>query len=409
MAKIQRWGLNPLRRWKEGVKTWFLRYNSGVKILVTGSHFTPAQAVIEQLQKHKDVEIVYVGRKYTREGDKTPSTESQVLPKLGIKFINLTTGRLQRAFTIYTIPSLLKIPLGLIQACYILLKEKPDVILSFGGYVAVPVVIWGWLFSIPVIIHEQTLVSGLANTISSYFADKIAVSFSENLQSFPEGKVVLTGNPLRKEILNPTLKDLDTEYKKIIEIARKDKLPVILVTAGNQGSHLINQTLSQILDKLIQEFSVIHQTGDSKFQDYENLLEQQKKLKHPERYLVKKWINSEDMGNLISQADLVVARAGMNTLVELAFHGISTLVIPIPYLHKNEQTVNARFFEKLGLSKTLLQKDLNSETLFNSIKEMIVHLDESKKRAKEARLVVIPDAAQRVALETILLVKQQIT
>ena len=147
-----------------------------MKILITGAHFTPALAVIEELRKISGVEVIYVGRSTTLEGDKTWSVESEVLSSKSIKFIPIITGRLQRSFTIYTIPSLLKIPIGLLQALFIFFTEKPDVILSFGGYVAVPTVLIGWLWSIPIIIHEQTLVSGLANEISALFADKICLS-----------------------------------------------------------------------------------------------------------------------------------------------------------------------------------------------------------------------------------------
>jgi len=129
-----------------------------MKILVTGAHFTPAVAVIEEFKKRPNIEIVYIGRNTTREGDTSPSIESQVLPDLGIKFIPIITGRLQKDFTLFTIPSLLKIPIGFMQALFFILGEKPDVILSFGGYVAVPLVFIGWLFSIPIIVHEQTLV-----------------------------------------------------------------------------------------------------------------------------------------------------------------------------------------------------------------------------------------------------------
>ena len=190
-----------------------------MRILLTGTHFTTAAATIPELQKFHDVKLVYVGRKTTKEGDSTPSVESIELPKLGVKFIPITTGRLQRSFTLYTIPSLLKIPVGFIQALFIILKEKPDVVLSFGGYVGVPIVFWAWLFSIPVIIHEQTLVSGLANTISSWFADKIAVSF-ESDDSFNGEKVILTGNPIRQEILDAKV------------VRRRSLLPTILITGG---------------------------------------------------------------------------------------------------------------------------------------------------------------------------------
>src|SRR5260221_10967548 len=134
-----------------------------MKILLTGAHFTPAQAVIEELQDDK-IEIVYVGRTTTREGDSTPSVESEVLPKLRVKFVPIIAGRIRKVFDLWTIISLLKIPIGFIQAPFILLSENPDVIVSFGGYVAVPVVIWGWLLSKPIIVHEQTLVTGLANS-----------------------------------------------------------------------------------------------------------------------------------------------------------------------------------------------------------------------------------------------------
>src|SRR5687768_5813930 len=112
-----------------------------MKIALTGAHFTPAHAVIEELKTYEDVEIIYLGRNHTMEGDKTPSAESKILPSLGITFIPLTAGRVQRQFSRYTIPALLKIPLGFIQALYFIAKEHPDVVLSFAGYVAVPVVL----------------------------------------------------------------------------------------------------------------------------------------------------------------------------------------------------------------------------------------------------------------------------
>lgn len=367
-----------------------------MKILVTGAHFTTAVAVIEELKKQKDIKIVYVGRKTTREGDSSPSVESKVLPEMGVKFIPIITGRLQRAFTIYTIPSLLKIPIGFIQAFFILLKEKPDVILSFGGYVAVPQVLAGWLLSIPIIIHEQTLISGLANTISSFFADKIAVSFESNL-TFKDGKTILTGNPLRKEILNSTKEDLSNEYKSVFNIAKKDGLPVILVTGGNQGSHAINVAVEDCLNDLLKIAFVIHQTGDSKFQDFERL-----QIRKNDRYVASKFIYKE-MAYILKNVDLVVSRAGINTLSELAYLGTPTLVIPVPYLYKDEQNENAKYFEKLGLTKILPQKNLNGKNLLENIKNMIKNIDELKNKAKGAKGIIIPDAAKRLALETILL------
>lgn len=350
-----------------------------MKVLVTGTHLTPALAIIEELKKNYHSEIVYVGRKTTLEGDETPSVESQILPKLGVKFIPLIAGRLQRTLTIYTIPSLLKIPIGFLQALFIILAEKPDVILSFGGYVAVPSVFVGWLFSIPIIIHEQTLVSGLANKISSFFADKIAISFERTLKE----KEVLTGNPIRKEII-------------AVKPARHKGIN-ILITGGNQGSHVINLAVEQSLNKLTKLAHIIHVTGDNRFHDFERLAKFTS-----ESYMVKKWIG-EEWGSILKKVNLVVSRAGINTLTELAYLGIPALVIPVPYLYQDEQNKNAKYFEKLGLVKILPQSSLSADTLFKNVKIMLDDLNHLTAKAKLARRVVSSDAAKRLALETVLL------
>lgn len=354
-----------------------------MKVLVTGAHFTVAQAVIEELQKYPNMDIVYVGRKTTMEGDSSLSAESQILPLLGVKFIPITAGRFQRSFSIYTIPSVFKIPLGFLQAFWIILKEKPNVLLSFGGYVAVPLVFISWLFSIPIIIHEQTLVAGLANKISGFFATKIAVSFKENYP-YPKEKTVLTGNPIRKEIQDK-------------ESTSKNKIPVILITGGNQGSHVINLAIEECLEDLLKICQIIHQTGDSKFKDYERL-----KNNEGANYKVYKWI--DNMGEVALKSDLVISRAGINTLTELAYLSKPALVIPIPYLYKDEQNKNAEYFVKTGMVKILPQSKLSGKELLKNIQEMLSNLNAYKSGARLASGLIIKDGAKRVALETILLV-----
>lgn len=349
-----------------------------MKILVTGAHFTPAVATLEKLKKYPDTQIVYAGRKTTQEGDSAPSVESLILPSLGVKFIPVIAGRLQRSFTVYTIPSLLKIPIAFIQSLYIILSEKPDVILSFGGYVAVPLVITGWLFSVPIIIHEQTLVSGLANKISAWFADRIAVSFPNTAKG---GKVVLTGNPVR-QIIAPTKAKQDT------------KLPTILITGGNQGSHVINLAVEDCIERLIKIANIIHVTGDSKFKDCERL-----KAKEGTNYKVQKWID-KGWGDVLSKSELVISRAGINTLTEVAILGKPTLVIPIK---SKEQNKNAEYFEKLGLTKVLPQSKLSGKTLFENIKFMLNNLKSLQEKAGKVKKNIVPDGASRLALETVLL------
>lgn len=365
-----------------------------MKVLVTGAHFTPAVAVIEELKKRPNIEVVYVGRQTTLEGDQTQSIESKILPSLGVKFIPLTTGRLQRAFTIYTIPSLLKIPIGLFQSLYIVLTEKPDVILSFGGYVSVPIVLMGWLASVPIMLHEQTLVSGLANKICSLFADKIAVSFEES--ELKGEKVILTGNPIRQQITQITNKQKSTK-------------PVVLIAGGNQGSHTINLAIEQCLPKLLKIALVYHQTGDSKFQDFERLSKISKLLAcaiKNDNYQLFKFID-KGWEKILAKSDLVVSRAGINTLTELAFLGKPVLLIPLPNITNDEQNKNAKYFKELGLARILSQSKLTGENLLKEIQFMLNHLSNLNEKAKLAKAALIPDASKRLALEVMLYAEEK--
>jgi UDP-N-acetylglucosamine--N-acetylmuramyl-(pentapeptide) pyrophosphoryl-undecaprenol N-acetylglucosamine transferase len=380
-----------------------------MKILLTGAHFTPAQAVIEELKKLENVQIVYVGRNTTREGDQTPSVESQVLPKLGVKFYSLIAGRLRRYLSLGTIISLLKLPVGFLQAFYILFIEKPEVVVSFGGYVSVPVVIAAWLLNIPILIHVQTLVTGLANKINSYFATKIAVSF-ETHYDFPKGKVVVTGNPIRKELLEGRGKkgDMgDSGVSRVIKLSQKGHLPFIYITGGNQGSHVINEAVEEVLEELLEKAVVIHQTGDSKFKDYERLVEKNQTLEKKGHYLAAKWVGVDDLKEIMENADLVVSRAGINTLLELCYFANPTLVIPIPYLHYDEQNKNARFFEKEGLTRVLPQSKLSGQSLLKEVSQMLKDRGQLKKSAQLSRKFIILDAAKRLSLEIMLLAGKQ--
>ncbi len=369
-----------------------------MKVFITGAHFTPALAVIEALQKNdtdKKIDITYVGRKTTREGDPSPSAESQILPAMGVRFIPIVAGRIQRRFTRYTIPSLLKIPVGMIQAFYLMVKHHPDVVVSFGGYLAFPLVFSAWLLSIPVIVHEQTLVTGLANKVSSVFADKIAISFQDHPWS-EKPNVFFTGNPLRKAILTP--EKLPADLQLFVRNARTGNQKIILITGGNQGSHSINEAVDEALPELLKKYAVIHQTGDSAFKDYEKLTEKNNNIKN---YIVYKFIGNE-FGSIVKEVDLVVTRAGINTLLELAFAQKPALIIPLPFVTGDEQTKNARFFEKLGMATVLLQSQLSAQHLKEKIDAMTTQPFDFSKSDQ----IVVKDAAQRLALEIILLLKR---
>jgi UDP-N-acetylglucosamine--N-acetylmuramyl-(pentapeptide) pyrophosphoryl-undecaprenol N-acetylglucosamine transferase len=372
-----------------------------MKILITGTHFTPAQAVIEELKKIPNLEIVYVGRSTTMEGDSTKSAESQILPKLGVKFVPLVAGRLSRILSIYSLLSIFKIPIGFLQSFWIVLKEQPNLTLSFGGYVSVPIVFSSYLLSVPIITHEQTLVLGLANKFNSLFANKVAVSFDQDL-GINKKKIVLTGNPIRKELLA----DSNGSNSEVERFLNKQKnLPIIYITGGNQGSREINQKVGEILDKLLDFAVIIHQTGDSKFHDYDKLIEIKKSLKKPDKFLVSKWFQADDVKLILTQADLVICRSGLNTLYELAFFGVPCLTIPLPYLYKNEQMVNAKFFSQCDLCEILPQNEFSPQRLLAKTKEMIKNRINLKKKAQKAKEVVIDNAAARVTKEALILLE----
>src|SRR3990167_8297717 len=186
------------------------------KIVVCGGHLTPALALIEQFAKDKNYKILFFGRKYTAEGSKNLSAEYRLITKKKIRFFSIISGRLQRKFTRYTIFSLLKIPIGLLQSFILLLFERPGLIISFGGYLSVPVVFCGWLLGIDSIAHEQSLIPGLATKINSLFVKKIFLSHSATKNYFESGKTELIGNLIRKSLLarTATSKNLSLFLKK---------------------------------------------------------------------------------------------------------------------------------------------------------------------------------------------------
>ncbi len=367
-----------------------------MKVLLTGSHFSPAQAVIEELSGMENVELIYLGRKYTRDGDSAKSPESQIFPKLGVKFIPIIAGKLNRFFSFQSVLSLLKTPVGFIQAFYYLMKEQPDLIVSFGGFTGLPVVVCGYLLSIPSIVHEQGLKLGMANFISALFADKVAVSFEDfKVPAFlnPE-KFTVTGNPVRKEFLTESDKP-DPEILKFIKSVKQDK-PVILITAGNQGSHKFNLLVEDTLTGLTGKAALIHQTGDSKFEDFDNL----KKFQSG-NYLVKKWIEARDISFILNEADLAVSRAGINTLSELALKKVPSLMIPIPV--GSEQKNNAEFFSRLGLGEVMEEKKVTPENFQEKIFSMLANRKSLKKSAENSHRKIVLGGEKRIVQEILIL------
>ena len=366
-----------------------------MKVAICGGHLTPALAIISELKKQNVDNIVFIGRSKAMEGDPSPSAESVVISNLGLKFYAIPVGRLQRRFTRYTIPSLLKAPLGVAAALMILSQERPDLVISFGSYVALPVVLAAWVLGIPSITHEQTVKGGLANKIISYFAKKIALSWPDSLELFPREKCVVTGNPIRGEILN---------LKK-----KRTSRPAIFITGGNQGAHSVNEAVLEIIEPLLEKYEVFHQTGGAeRYHDYEMITARVATLAQrlQRRYVAAKWLNSTDVAEVYAKTTLLVGRSGANTVSEVAALGIPSLFIPLPWAGGGEQDKNARMLENLGAAIVLPQDRLTPMRLLSAINAMINDLPKYRQAAKEAKKLINPVAAQIFVKEALKLVKE---
>jgi len=237
------------------------------------------------------------------------------------------------------------------------------------------------------------LVTSFSGFITGLFADKIALTF-ENA-NYLKSKVILTGNPIRKEIINPTGAP-SQNIKEFIEEAKKEKKPIIFVTGGNQGSTLINNAVLGSIEKIIGKAFIIHQTGDYK-DEFQSIKKKKESIKNPKKYLIQKWFDATDVSFILRNASLVICRSGINTLLELAYFGIPTITIPLSFFFPSEQQKNAEYFHKKGLVQIIKQKDLNSPSLLNKISLILSDLNKYKKQAENGNEIVILNAEKKLA------------
>jgi len=356
-----------------------------------GGHFAPALAFLESAPK--DWKILLIGRKYSLEGDKAISLEYQTAYSFGFPFKSIITGRLQRKFTKHTIVSIFKLPYGFFQSVAVLINFRPDVVLSFGGYVSIPVSFASFMLNIPVVIHEQTLGAGISNKIVGFFAKKICVSWESSLKLFPKTKTVLTGNPVRKLKTHPST-SLGTKFK-----TQNGDLPLVYITGGSTGSHAINVLIEGCIKSLLQKYRVIHQTGDAReFLDYERLrrLKDTLEKEFRDRYTLVKFVNPREVGEIFNSADLVVSRSGINTVTEILLFEKPSLLIPLPFSQNNEQMKNAEFLKEQGLAEVVNQKDLTSDKLFHLVTSMMDNRKAYRKKVQPKGNEINKDAAEKI-------------
>jgi len=331
-----------------------MKLNYTDRIALTGGHLTPALAVLEELQQRGFKNFVWIGSSKVQTGTASQSLESRELRLRGIPFFDLKAGKLWRKWTWKTIwkgiYNNLLIPVGFINALFLLLKLKPRLVISFGGYLAVPVIFWSKLLGLRTVTHEQTVTIGVANKVVSFFADKILVSWPESLLHFPSGKTILVGNPIRKSLF--TVRTRNIHFP--------NNLPLIYVTGGNQGANTINWRLFKILPELLTKANVIHQVGGSTVTgDLDTAAKVKAGLSGQlqDRYLYYEDIPGTDLAEIFHKADLILSRAGANSICEILAFGKMAILIPIPWSAHQEQMANASLVAGTGLGYILKQYD----------------------------------------------------
>lgn len=351
------------------------------KILFTGGgsagHVTPNLAIIERLLE-RDWDIHYVGS--------YDGIEKKLVAEINIPYHSIATGKLRRYFSWKNFLTPFQVLKGVFQAIGLCRKLKPDVVFSKGGFVAFPIVFAAWLNRIPVIVHEADITPGLTNKLSIPFAKTVCVSFPE-AEKYYKNKVHVTGIPIRKALFE------GQRDKGLAFCHFNSEKPVILVFGGSLGAMSVNKTIRECLPELLPEFQVVHICGANKVDasfDYPSPASGfQPEATSPTRgevnikevssgYFQLEFVSAE-MADLFACADLVISRAGANSVYELLSLKKPHILIPLPTTgSRGDQIVNAKYYKKAGLSYVIPDETLTPEKLIGTIKTVMNEKDEIK-------------------------------
>ena len=317
------------------------------KIILTGGgtagHVTPNLALIPSLKEH-GYEIRYIGS--------YQGIERKLIEGAGIPYDGISSGKLRRYFDIKNFSDPFRVVKGYGEARKLIKLHRPDVVFSKGGFVAVPVVLAAKHYKIPVIIHESDMTPGLANKICIPSAAKICCNFPETLGYLPKEKAFLTGSPIRKELLQG---DRLTGLKHTGLSANR---PIILIIGGSLGSVTVNRSVRHILPRLLESFQVIHICGKGNLDE---------SLKATRGYIQYEYVDAP-LKHLFAAADLMISRAGANSICEiLALHKPNILIPLSAAASRGDQILNAKSFEKQGFSCVLEEENLSDDSLFQAI------------------------------------------
>ena len=334
------------------------------KLLVTGGgsggHVTPALAVMSEL--HVDGwGLVYVGS--------TSGLEEALVTPLsattGVRYYGIASGKLRRYFSWRNLSDAILVLVGCVQALWRVGRERPTVVFSKGGFVAFPVVLAAWLWRIPVVAHESDATQGLANKLSAPFVRTLCTSFPETPVENFKGRVVYTGAPIRGELLRGNAQRGKTS------IGASESQRVLLVTGGSLGAQALNAAVVAALEPLTQDHNwfVVHVCGPGK------LAQVPASVLDPISYRAYEFV-SDGWADLLAAADVVVTRAGANTLFELLSLGKPNLLIPLPKQgSRGDQLDNAAYAAHNGYSEVLLEEQLSPKALVAAVNAMAADLD----------------------------------
>ena len=344
------------------------------RIILTGGgtagHVTPNIALLPRLRELQ-YDIHYIGS-YN-------GIEKSLIEKQGVPYHGISSGKLRRYFSLQNFTDPFRVLKGFGEANKIIKELKPDVIFSKGGFVSVPVVIAGKRNHVPVIIHESDMTPGLANKISIPSAVKVCCNFPETLKALPEDKAVLTGSPIRQELMTG-----DKEKARSF-CGFKETKPVILIVGGSLGAAAVNQAVRKILPQLLKEFQIIHLCGKGKLDD---------SLKGLDGYAQFEYIQDE-LKDLFALSDIVISRAGANAICELLALRKPNLLIPLSAsASRGDQILNARSFERQKFSMVLEEEELTDELLLSSIHKLY--------DSRESYIEAMNRSSQQSPIETII-------
>ena len=344
------------------------------RIILTGGgtagHVTPNIALLPGL-KNLGYDIHYIG---SYEG-----IEKNLIEQFGIPYHGISSGKLRRYFSVQNFTDPFRVLKGFGEARKLIKSLKPDVIFSKGGFVSVPVVLAGKQCHVPTIIHESDMTPGLANKLSIPSATKVCCNFPETLNHLPKEKAVLTGSPIRKELL------IGDRATALEFCGLTDDKPVILIIGGSLGSVVVNNAVRAILPELLKDFQVIHLCGKGKIDE---------SLQNLKGYVQFEYIQDE-LKDLFALSDLVISRAGANAICELLALHKPNLLIPLSAnASRGDQILNARSFERQGYSVVLEEEELTSSVLLDAVLKLY--------REKDAYIKAMQQSKQQDSVQTIL-------